>query len=78
MANKYWETEKPVQVIAGKTFLIHYPENGKLQIASSFRNDEGELVPGKRGTLDLEALATTPEAIEILEKFIQETKEMGA
>ncbi len=76
MANKYWENEKPDIIQTEKNFFIHYPEAGKLQICGSFRDNKGEIVPGKRGTIDIEDLATHPEAIEILQKFIDEAKDL--
>lgn len=59
---RYWETEAPIVINTEKNIMRLYPMAGKLQVAMPNWIDEGGVErPGKTVTLDIEALALSPD-----------------
>ena len=76
MEQSYWETEKPVEVDTGKNILRYFPEARKLHISKNGWTDKktGETKMGKTVALDLDAVASTPAAISLLENIVKTLK----
>ncbi|MGB9866938.1 MAG: hypothetical protein ACPLPR_03380 [Bacillota bacterium] len=69
----YWEKEKPIEAWTRKVCLFYYPEAGKLQVGVALRDREtGERKRVKVVTLDKEDLTTHPEALQLLERVLQD------
>ena len=76
MEQSYWETEKPVEVDTGKNILRYFPEARKLHISKNGWTDKktGETKMGKTVALDLDAIASTPAAVSLLETVVKNLK----
>ena len=76
MEQSYWETEKPVEVCTDKNVLRYFPEARKLHISKNGWTDKktGEHKMGKTVALDLDAVASTPAAISLLETVVKNLK----
>ena len=76
MEQSYWETEKPVEVCTGKNVLRYFPEARKLHISKNGWTDKktGEHKMGKTVALDLDAIASTPAAVSLLETVVKNLK----
>ena len=76
MEQSYWETEKPVEVDTGKNVLRYFPEAHKLHISKNGWTDKktGEHKMGKTVALDLDAVASTPAGISLLETVVKNLK----
>ena len=76
MEQSYWETENPVEVDTGKNVLRYFPEARKLHISKLGWTDKktGEHKRGKTVALDLDAVASTPAAISLLETVVKNLK----
>ena len=76
MEQSYWETENPVEVDTGKNVLRYFPEARKLHISKNGWTDKrtGEHKMGKTVALDLEAIASTPAAVSLLETVVKNLK----
>ena len=72
-ANRYWETEKPVEAKTKRLWLSYFPKAGKLQIASYFKKD-GQDVRAKVVTIDQEDLQLNPPARKLLLRVLEEWK----
>ena len=77
MEQNYWETEEPVEVDTGKNVLRYFPVARKLHISKLGWTDKktGESKMGKTVALDLDAVASTPSAVALLEKVVKTLKE---
>lgn len=63
----YWDDEKPVVADTGKNVIELYQNAGKLAISRpSWTDDKGEVRRGKTVVLDLGAVKTSPEAVQIV------------
>lgn len=63
----YWDDEKPVVADTGKNVIELYQNAGKLAISSpSWTDDAGKVRRGKTVVLDLGAVKTSPEAVQIV------------
>ncbi|WP_443662832.1 hypothetical protein [Dysosmobacter sp.] len=63
----YWDDEKPVVADTGKNVIELYQNAGKLAISRpSWTDDAGEVRRGKTVVLDLGAVKTSPEAVQIV------------
>jgi hypothetical protein len=70
MIEKYWEREQPVMADTGRNILRLFESAGKLQVSMPYWIDtNGEQKPGKTITLDVGALLTSPEALDILRRM---------
>lgn len=77
MVQKYWENEKPETKQTERNLLKYYKEAGKLQIALLYPDKEtNELKQGKTVTLDSEDLAINQTALDMLQAFIDDSREM--
>jgi hypothetical protein len=65
-ADRYWESETPTTAQSGDVELRHYPAAGKLQFVKTIQNRDGSTRAGRIVTLDLSALAASPEAGNLL------------
>ena len=76
MEQSYWETENPVEVDTGKNVLRYFPEARKLHISKLGWTDKktGEHKMGKTVALDLDAIASTPAAVSLLETVVKNLK----
>jgi len=76
MEQSYWETEKPVEVCTDKNVLRYFPEARKLHISKLGWTDKktGEHKMGKTVALDLDAIASTPAAVSLLETVVKNLK----
>ena len=76
MEQSYWETEKPVEVCTAKNVLRYFPEARTLHISQNGWTDKrtGEHKMGKTVALDLDAVASTPAAISLLETVVKNLK----
>ena len=76
MEQSYWETENPVEVDTGKNVLRYFPEARKLHISKNGWTDKktGEHKMGKTVALDLDAIASTPAAVSLLETVVKNLK----
>ena len=76
MEQSYWETENPVEVDTGKNVLRYFPEARKLHISKLGWTDKktGEHKMGKTVALDLDAVASTPAGISLLETVVKNLK----
>lgn len=63
----YWDDETPVVADTGKNVIELYQKAGKLAISRpSWTDDKGETRRGKTVVLDLGAVKTSPEAVQIV------------
>lgn len=63
----YWDDETPVVADTGKNVIELYQNAGKLAISRpSWTDDAGEVRRGKTVVLDLGAVKTSPEAVQIV------------
>ena len=63
----YWDDEKPVVADTGKNVIELYQNAGKLAISRpSWTDDAGEVRRGKTVVLDLGAVKTSPETVQIV------------
>ena len=74
----YWETEKPRTAEAGAVELRYYPDARRLQVHGRFRADDGTWRTRHVVTVDVEALATSPAAVELLRAVLDDAAEMSA
>lgn len=76
MEQSYWETENPVEVCTDKNVLRYFPEARKLHISKNGWTDKrtGEHKMGKTVALDLDAIASTPDAVSLLETVVKNLK----
>ena len=70
----YWETETAREADAGRVRFRYYQDARKLQVVSLWRDDQGELRPGKTVTVDLEALALSEGARGLLEEVLRDAR----
>lgn len=69
----YWEEEKPAEAWTGRLALAYYPQAGKLQVSSTYRDPAtGEPRRGRGATLDQEDLQLHPEALDLLRRVVEE------
>jgi hypothetical protein len=66
----YWEQEQPEEARTERVALAWFPKAGKLQVKSLWRDDDGQLRPGKVVTLDAEDLALHPEVAALLRRVV--------
>jgi hypothetical protein len=76
MSGKYWETEKPQMIQTPRNLVKYYKEAGRLQVSILYKDSQtGEPRQGKTATLDAEDCAINPEILDILQKFIDDSRE---
>lgn len=64
---KYWNDKPDFEIDTDKNVLSYYKSAGKLQVSMpSWEDKDGQLKPGKTVTVDLQAIAETPEAVELI------------
>jgi hypothetical protein len=66
----YWEAEVPAESRTRRTWLTWFPEAGRLQAATVWRDDAGPH-RGKTVTLAVEDLARYPDAVALLSAFLE-------
>lgn len=67
----YWEQETPKTVTTEKLRVAFYPKAGKLQVSALWKNrHSGEVKPGRTAVLDATELAANPDALSLLEAFL--------
>lgn len=72
----YWKNEPDQEIDTGKNVLRYYAEARRLQVCMPYWTDnDGNRKPGKTVSLNLDALAETPEAIQLLEKVLSNIKQ---
>ena len=70
---RYWEDEKPVEASTPRIALAYFPDSGKFQIASVFRDKTtGESRRGRVVVLDQEDLQLHPDALGLLRQVLDE------
>ena len=70
----YWEKETAREADAGRVRFRYYQDAGKLQVVQLWRDDQGELRPGKTVTIDVEALALSEGAKGLLEAVLRDAR----
>ncbi len=71
----YWENESPLKVTTDKVRICFYPIAGKLQISAGWKNrDTGKVRYGKTAVLDAASLTDSPEALTLLETFLNKAR----
>lgn len=73
--NKYWEKESPVKVTTDKVRVCYYPIAGKLQISAGWKNRHtGKVRFGRTAVLDTSVIGSSPEALTLLETFLNQAR----
>lgn len=68
---KYWEDEDPVEVNTGRNIIRWYRGAERLQICGqNWLDGDGNEQRGKTVTLNIAAVRTTPEALDIFKQII--------
>lgn len=71
---RYWEQETAREADAGRVRLRYFEDASKLQVVQLWRDEQGELRPGKTVTLDVEALALSDGAQALLEEVLRDAR----
>lgn len=73
--NPYWETEQPRTATTDKLLVSYYPKAGKFQVSTLWKDKEsGEVKRGRTAVLDAGELAANPEALSLLEAFLNQAR----
>jgi len=73
--HKYWEQEIPLKVTTDKVRICYYPTAGKLQISAGWKDrGTGKVRYGKTAVLDAASLTDSPEALTLLETFLNQVR----
>ncbi len=71
----YWEQEQPHTATTDKLLVSYYPRAGKFQVSTLWKDkDSGEVKRGRTAVLDAGELATNPEALSLLEAFLNQAR----
>ena len=72
----YWETEEPLVADTGKNIFRYFPISRKLNISKPDWTDKrtGETKQGKTVAIDLDAAATSKEAMSLLTRVLTDIK----
>lgn len=70
----YWETERAREADAGRVRFRYFEDAGKLQVVQLWRDEAGELHPGKTVTVDVESLALSEEARALLREVLNDAR----
>jgi len=71
----YWEKEEPRTASTDKLLVSYYPKAGKFQVSTLWKDKEsGEVKPGRTAVLDAGELATNPDALTLLEAFLNQAR----
>lgn len=72
---RYWEQEQPRTASTEKLLVSYYPNAGKFQVSTLWKDKEsGEVKPGRTAVLDAGELATNPDALILLEAFLNQAR----
>jgi hypothetical protein len=64
--SRYWESETPITADTGKNVLRYFERAGKLQVSMPYwTGADGERKPGKTVTVDIAAVRSVLDAIEM-------------
>ena len=71
----YWEQEQPRTASTDKLLVSYYPNAGKFQVSTLWKNKKsGEVKPGRTAVLDAAELASNPDALSLLEAFLNQAR----
>ncbi len=71
----YWVKETPLKVSTDKVRVCYYPIAGKLQISAGWKNrDTGKVRFGRTAVLDTSVIGSSPEALILLETFLNQAR----
>lgn len=71
-----WDIEKPVAVNTGKNIVEYFREGRKMSVCKpNWTDKDGNEKRGKTVILDLDAVASTPAAVKLLENVLKAVKE---
>lgn len=75
----YWEEEQPVEAFVGNVRLRYFENSQRLQVQRTWvRRDalspDGERLPGKTVTLDVQLLSLSPEAQDLLARVLEDAR----
>lgn len=74
---KYWENEKPETAQSERNIINYYRKAGKIQIAGLFLDkNSNEFKQGKTSTLDIDDASEHPEILDLLQLFIDDSREL--
>lgn len=73
----YWERERPKEADAGRVRLRYFEQAGKLQVVQLWRDDAGQVRPGKTVTLDVESLSAHEGSRGLLAEFLRAAEALG-
>ncbi len=72
---KYWEQEQPRTASTDKLLVSYYPNAGKFQVSTLWKNKKsGEVKPGRTAVLDAAELASNPDTLSLLEAFLNQAR----
>ncbi|WHZ17386.1 MAG: hypothetical protein OJF52_004238 [Nitrospira sp.] len=71
----YWEQEQPRTASTDKLLVSYYPTAGKFQVSALWKDKHsGEVKRGRTAVLDASELAASPEALSLLEAFLNQAR----
>jgi hypothetical protein len=77
--SRYWENETPEVIKTERNMIKYYPNAGKMQVAGVYKDAvTGEVKQGKTATLDIEDAAAYSEALDLIQSFIDASRELVA
>jgi hypothetical protein len=69
--HRYWEEEAGRKAATEKLRVVFYRQAGKLQVSHAWRDAKsGKVRYGRTAVLDAAVLGSSPEAIALLEQFL--------
>ena len=73
----YWDRERPTEAEAGSTLIRYFRQAGKVQFHRTFTASSGERRTAAVVTIDVEALALSAQAVQLLRQALDDAADLA-